>query len=198
MKVIDSLGVPGAVWINPPDVLSFDKGRLTLITGPETDFWEQTYYGFQHHTGHACGFYAEGDFTLQVKVMADFTHLYDQAGIFILEDERHWMKAGIEFNDDQSAMGSVVTREMSDWSTGIFEGDPGVFWMRATLRNASLRIQYSVDGVRWPLLRLCHWPGDQKRFVGVMACTPQRQGLEVSFDEFSIGSPSEKALHDLS
>jgi len=31
-----------------------------------------------------------------------------------------------------------------------------------------------------------------------MACTPERAGLDVVFDGFSIGAPSGKPLHDLS
>lgn len=33
-------------------------------------------------------------------------------------DEKHWMKAGIEYNDNQSAISSVVTNGASDWGTG--------------------------------------------------------------------------------
>lgn len=197
MVTINSLSSGEGVWINKPEITSSEEGKLRFTTELNTDFWQETYYGFQRHTGHAFGFYVAGDFTLQVKVRADFAHLYDQAGIFLLEDSKHWVKAGIEFNDDQCAIGSVVTRRTSDWSTGVFPGDPGTFWMRVTLENAALRIQYSTDGETWPLLRLCHWPGSEKRFVGVMGCTPERQGLEVTFDDFTIGKPSGKPLHDL-
>lgn len=69
--------------------------------------------------------------------------------------------------------------------------------MRATLENEALRIQYSADGKTWPLLRLCHWPKSKKQFIGVMACTPERQGLEVTFEDFSISAPLGKSLHDL-
>lgn len=198
MTAIDSLGAEGGVWINPPQAWTVEEGTLRFKTDLNTDFWQQTYYGFQRHTGHAFGFYLEGDFTVQVKVMAGFSHLYDQAGLFLLDDDLHWVKAGIEFNDGQSSIGSVVTRNMSDWATGIFPGDPGTFWMRATLENEALRIQYSTDGKTWPLLRLCYWPETRKRFVGVMSCTPERQGLDVIFDEFTLGPPSNKPLHDLS
>jgi len=187
----------GGSWINPPDIYSFENGTLRFTTQGNTDFWKQTYYGFQRHSGHAFGFYLADDFTLQVKIRADFSHLYDQAGLFLQDDEDHWVKAGIEFNDDRPSTGSVVTRKTSDWSTGLFSGDPGAFWMRATLENEALRIQYSVDGQTWPLLRLCHWPQRQQRFVGVMACTPERQGLDVAFESFTLSTPSGKPLHDL-
>lgn len=124
MVTLDSLTAQDGSWINAPENYAFASGQLRFITEATTDFWKRTYYGFQRHTGHAFGFSVTGDFTLQVKVMADFTHLYDQAGIFLQDDEDHWVKAGIEFNDGQSAIGSVVTRKTSDWSTGVFPGTP--------------------------------------------------------------------------
>lgn len=197
MTPITSLNAEGGFWLNPPETFSFEGSTLRFTTHASTDFWQETFYGFRRHTGHAYGFYVQGDFTLQVKVMANFSHLYDQAGLFIEDEETCWVKAGIEFNDDKPAIGSVVTRGRSDWSTGVFPGEPGEFWLRATLENEALRIQYSTDGRTWPLLRLCHWPRRQQRFVGVMACTPEREGLDVAFDDFSIRAPSGKPLHDL-
>jgi len=80
----------------------------------------------------------------------------------------------------------------------VFPGDARQFWLRATLVNSALRIQYSSDGVTWPLLRLCPWPGQARRFVGVMGCSPEREGLAIRFSDFTLGPPSGKALHDLS
>ncbi len=185
-------------WLNPPQACLFSQNRLQLTTAARTDFWQRTWYGFERHSGHAFGFDVTEDFTLQVRVEADFTTLYDQAGIFIGEDEQQWVKAGIEFNDERPAIGCVVTRQFSDWSTGLFPGDARNFWLRVTLRNEALRIQYSADGNVWPLLRLCHWPAAPSRFAGIMACTPERGGLEVTFSDFWLGPPVDKALHDLS
>ncbi len=114
MVRIDSFDAAGGCWINPPDGASVEENTLRFTTQANTDFWRDTFYGFTRHSGHAFGFYVDGDFTLQVKVMASFTHLYDQAGLFIQDDDRHWVKAGIEFNDEKPAIGCVVTREQSD------------------------------------------------------------------------------------
>lgn len=53
---------------------------------------------------------------------AEFTNLYDQAGLMIYLDDKHWLKAGnagIEYNDGQPMIGSVLTNELSDWATGM-------------------------------------------------------------------------------
>lgn len=50
----------------------------------------------------------------------------------LLQDEAHWLKAGIEYNDAQPMIGSVLTNPRSDWATGIFTGNPRRFWLRLT------------------------------------------------------------------
>jgi regulation of enolase protein 1 (concanavalin A-like superfamily) len=60
-----------------------------------------------------------------------------------------------------------------------------------------LRLQWSQDGVRWPLLRLCLFPQASSYLVGPMCCSPERHGLKVRFSDFRIGAPMVKALHDL-
>lgn len=70
--------------------------------------------------------------------------------------------------------------------------------MRLTRKGDSLRLQYSADGEIWPLLRLARFPVGEKCIVGVMCCTPERGGLLVQFEDFSLSEPLDKELHDLS
>ncbi|TDQ24807.1 hypothetical protein EDF75_1922 [Raoultella sp. BIGb0149] len=185
-------------WVNEPKVWHQEGEGLAVTTDEHTDFWSKTWYGFERFSGHFYGRDVAGDFTFQVKIKADFSALYDQAGIMLVVDKAHWLKAGIEFNDGKPAIGSVLTLEHSDWATGLFPGRADVFWMRLTRRGDSLRLQYSADGQCWPLLRLAHFPAAQKCAVGVMCCTPERGGLVVKFEDFQLTDALDKALHDLS
>ncbi|EGH34067.1 hypothetical protein PSYJA_36139, partial [Pseudomonas syringae pv. japonica str. M301072] len=38
-------------WLNPPRHCSLTDERLTVTTDPQTDFWQQTHYGFCRDTG---------------------------------------------------------------------------------------------------------------------------------------------------
>ncbi|SRR5471030_293502 len=185
-------------WINEPAQWQQEQGALSVITDEKTDFWQKTWYGFERFSGHIFATEVTEDFTFQVKITADFTTLYDQAGIMFMTDEHHWLKAGIEFNDGASAIGSVLTLGHSDWATGIFPGDPREYGLRLTRKGESLRLQYSVDGETWPLLRLAHFPYAQKYLIGVMCCTPERGGLVVRFHDMRLTPPLDKSLHDLS
>lgn len=96
-------------WINEPAEWRRDSDGLTVVTNKHTDFWRHTWYGFERFSGHLYAAEVAGDFTLQAKICADFTTLYDQAGLMMMADEQTWLKAGIEFNDDAPAIGSVLT-----------------------------------------------------------------------------------------
>ncbi|MGL6350948.1 MAG: DUF1349 domain-containing protein [Aeromonas sp.] len=185
-------------WLNEPTEWRKSGDGLQVVTDRQTDFWRSTWYGFERHSGHLYGCEVTGEFTFQVCVEGEFTTLYDQAGLMLLQDEAHWLKAGIEYNDAQPMIGSVLTNPRSDWATGIFTGNPRRFWLRLTRLADCLRLQYSTDGKVWPLLRLAPFPPSDLCFVGVMCCTPERQGLAVHFSDLRLTPPLGKALHDLS
>ncbi len=185
-------------WLNEPGQWQLDGGTLHVVTDHGTDFWRQTHYGFTRHSGHFFGAPVQGDFTAQVRVRARYQALYDQAGLMVRIDEANWVKAGIELSDGSPLLSSVLTVGRSDWATGSFAGDPGDFWLRATVQGGVLRLQVSTDGRRWPLMRLAPFPEAAGYAVGPMCCTPERAGLEVAFSDFCLGPPAGKDLHDLS
>lgn len=186
------------VWHNEPQQWSLSDGVLQLTTDKNSDFWRETYYGFTRDSGHFFGRQWQGDFTASLRVQGNYEELYDQAGIMVRIDGSRWIKAGIELSDGAACIGSVLTVDRSDWSTTAYSGDPRDLYLRVTVADGVLRIQTSGDGIRWPLLKLCPFPEAQFYQVGPMCCTPEREGLEVTFSEFHIGPPLHKALHDLS
>lgn len=82
---------------------------------------------------------------------------------------------------------------MSRWANSVFEKDLADLYLRVKIFKGVLRVQYSRDGLRWPLLRLCPFPQKDSFMVGPMVCTPERQGLKVIFSEFLVAGPNGKA-----
>ena len=39
-------------WINEPATWSEEDGSLSVVTDEETDFWRETWYGFERFSGH--------------------------------------------------------------------------------------------------------------------------------------------------
>ena len=82
--------------------------------------------------------------------------------------------------------------------SGMVNGWASIPNMRATVTEGVLKLQVSADGLTWHLSRLSPFPKADSYHVGPMCCTPKRSGLKISFSEFRIGPPLNKALHDLS
>lgn len=76
-------------WINEPTTWADKDGVLSVVTDAQTDFWHETWYGFERFSGHIYATEVSSDFTFQVRVRADFDTLYDQAGIMLMQDGRH-------------------------------------------------------------------------------------------------------------
>ena len=185
-------------WLNPPENWSADGAQLRVMTDEKTDFWRKTQYGFIRDSGHFFGTEIAGDFTAQLHVAAQYSALYDQAGMMVRIDEQNWIKCGVEFSDGQLLLSTVLTLDKSDWAVGIAPAMADGFWLRVTVEQGVIRVQYSTDGKLWPLLRLAPFPVAPRYRVGPMCCTPERGGLEVVFSQFSTGPALQKALHDLS
>ncbi|HZC36405.1 MAG TPA: DUF1349 domain-containing protein [Chthoniobacterales bacterium] len=181
-------------WLNEPPAWKSENNLLSVVTGANTDFWRVTHYGFIRDNGH---FYYQdrtGDFTVQVKVTARYETLYDQAGIMIRMDAANWIKTGVEYTDGLPHFSAVVTRDFSDWS--VLPADSlGPVWLRLTRLGNSVRIQYSIDGLSFLLLRLAYFPETTSTQVGLMCCSPEREGFEVEFSEFQISEPVGEGLH---
>ncbi|MFO1039108.1 MAG: DUF1349 domain-containing protein [Geminicoccaceae bacterium] len=186
-------------WLNPPPAhLVIDSDILRARTEAGSDFWCETHYGFVRDSGHFLGFAAPGPCTAEVRVTGSFSALYDQAGLMVRSGPRQWIKTGIEMTDGLPHLSAVVTDQRSDWSVLPLPSLPDMFWIRMTLERDAARIQYSLDGERWPMLRLAPFRTTLDTRIGPMLCSPERAGLEVTFDRFRLGPPLGKDLHDLS
>jgi uncharacterized protein len=182
-------------WLNEPPTWQYDTNGLRVVTGPNTDFWRVTHYGFVRDNGH---FYYEertGDFTIEAKIDAKYEALYDQAGVMIRLDAANWIKAGVEYTDGLPHFSVVVTRDFSDWSV-LPSNSTGPVWFRLTKLGAAIRIQYSTDGQSFRMLRLAYFPESTRAQVGAMCCSPEREGFEVQFSDLRIGEPIRTRLHE--
>lgn len=183
-------------WLNPPPVAEFDGQALTVKTGSRTDFWRGTFYGFWRDTGHFLYQSVAGDFTCEVTIQGKFEELYDQAGLMVRLSESCWVKAGIEYTDGAMHFSVVVTNDHSDWSQLMVRADDGRLRLRLTRHGDTIRVQYlDQTDDNWKAARLAYIPPTQSIDLGVMCCSPQREGFEVTFTDFEIREPISRDLH---
>ena len=185
-------------WMNEPPLWHETGDELHVTTGANADFWSRTFYGFIRHSGHFRHESVSGDFTVEVCVAAGYEALYDQAGLMLWVGPDNWLKAGIEYTDGAMHVSTVVTRDgYSDWSQQLVDDDArrGIE-LRLTRHAEALRVQYRFPMASWRMIRLAMLPMAQTVEIGMMCCTPERGGLQVTFRNFHVGPPIAKALHD--
>lgn len=185
----------GAAWTNPPPDWSVDAGdALHARSGPRTDFWRRTFYGFERDDGHALLRPRTGDFTAVLMVEGEYRELYDQAGLMIRARPDAWIKFGIELTDGVAHLSAVVTNGVSDWSAAPIALD-GAVALRATRLGDAVLLQHDADGIgAWRMARLAPFV-DEGVGVGPYLCSPQREGFEARFAGFDVTDPLVRELH---
>ena len=177
-------------WLNQPKNFGIENDRLTIFTDPETDYWQRTYYGFQSDNAHTFIKDIEGDFTISVKTEFEANTQYDQCGIILYQDSENWMKASVEYeNEDFARLGSVVTNlGFSDWATEDIMAIINEVWYRLSRRGQDFYIEFSQNGRRYQQMRMFHMhnPISVAR-VGVYACSPLKSSFRADWSEFKLG-----------
>jgi len=184
-------------WLNEPPAWHEQDGMLRVTTGDRTDFWRLTHYGFVRDDGHLRFARVSGDFTAAVTVSGDYRALYDQAGLMLRLDERHWIKAGVEYVEGRGLLSVVVTRDFSDWSTVPAFAAPDPVRLRLSRHGTAVRVEWSpADAESFTMLRLAYLPtGDAPAMIGPMCCSPERARFTACFRDFHLGNPIARALH---
>lgn len=179
-------------WLNKPEQVEIDRDSLEIVTQPNTDFWQRTYYGFRRNSGHAFLTHLWDDFSFSIQTEFFYESLFDQCGLFLYVDEEHWAKASIEYVDDAfGQLGSVVTSGgFSDWACVPTSTEPNRMFYRISRRGADFRFDFSRNGDDFQQMRIFHMPGDLSMAkVGVYACSPSDSTFKVRFSEF-LAAPS--------
>ncbi|NKJ34024.1 DUF1349 domain-containing protein [Rhizobium sp. SG570] len=184
-------------WLNAPPMWEVNQGRLFVRSGNKTDFWQETYYGFHRDDGHFLGASRRGDFTAEVTFVGHYRELYDQAGLMIRHDARHWMKCGIEYTDGAKHFSVVVTNGNSDWSAFRLDHEFDAMSARVTRNGDALFTQYRTDRMNeWRMARLAWFdPTLEEVSIGPAFCSPQREGFEAEFLDFSLNDPLSRDIH---
>jgi regulation of enolase protein 1 (concanavalin A-like superfamily) len=172
-------------WFNEPTEWRKSGDRLIVKTSPKTDFWRITHYGFIRDTGHFYFDTISTDFVVEVKIRGKYKDLYDQAGIMLRVDEKHWIKTGIEYVDGMQNLSAVVTHDYSDWSVLPWKNPADVLQMKVERRSEAIQIFYLNEESKYTLLRMTYLPNTTIQ-VGVMCASPDGNGFEVIFEDYKL------------
>lgn len=187
-------------WTRTPQDFTINGDTLTVTTAPHTDLWQRTYYHFRNDNAPILQMKTrEQYFSFVVKT--DFTqshHRFDQCGIAMYLDSDNWLKASVEYENEQfQHLGSVVTNNgYSDWATTAIPADVKTMWYRFSRRADDYCIECSYDGGNFSQMRICHmYAGDGEISFGIYACSPEESSFTAVFTDMKITECMWKA-HD--
>ncbi|GFP75363.1 DUF1349 domain-containing protein [Clostridium fungisolvens] len=177
-------------WIRELEEKSVNQDKIVMITEPGTDLWQRTYYGFRNDNAPALVMETDEKF-FSFCVMTEFEskHRFDQCGIVLYQNSDNWLKASVEYeNDEYQRLGSVVTNHgYSDWATTDISADIKSIYYRLSRRESDFCIEYSYDGVDYKQMRICHlFEGADNIRFGVYACSPEKSSFKATFTKMEI------------
>ena len=104
----------------------------------------------------------------------------------VRENERVWMKCGIEYLDGVQQASAVLTRDFSDWSVLPLADNPSATWFRVQRFGTAIEVSYSRDGAAYQLIRQGYLSSAATLWVGLMCAAPKGEGFSVRFEDFAI------------
>ena len=180
------LSIDNFKWTRQPERWTIKGDVIEVVTKPHTDLWQRTYYHFRND--NAPVFQMETDekyFSFVVKT--DFInshHRFDQCGIVIYLDSDNWLKASVEYeNEEFQHLGSVVTNDgYSDWATTTIPAQVKTMWYRLSRREDDYCIECSQNGLHFTQMRICHLlKGTSRIHFGIYACSPEDSSFKAVF-----------------
>ena len=187
-------------WIREPNDYLIADDRIEITTEPHTDLWQRTYYHFRNDNAPVLQWKTdERYFSFIVKTdFKDSHQRFDQCGIVMYLDSENWLKASIEYENEQfQHLGSVVTNNgYSDWATVRIPADVKTMWYRFSRREDDYCVENSYDGVEFNQMRICHmYKGDGEITFGIYACSPEDSSFKAVFTDMQVTECAWKA-HD--
>ncbi len=177
-------------WVREPKQYTISDSLITIESEPNTDLWQRTYYGFQNDNAPVLQMKTSRKFfSFTVKTAFNSSALFDQCGIAVYLDSENWMKASIEYeNDEFQRLGSVVTNNgYSDWATHDISSSIKEMWYRLSRRESDYYIETSTDGVTFHQMRAFHlFKGDGEISFGIYAASPIDHTFTACFSNMEV------------
>lgn len=187
-------------WIREPGKYQISENKIKITTEAHTDLWQRTYYHFRNDNAPVFQMKTEEKF-FSFVVKTDFSgshHRFDQCGIVMYLDSENWLKASVEYeNNEYQHLGSVVTNHgYSDWATTVIDADVKQMWYRFSRREDDYCIECSADGEKYSQMRICHMnEGAGTIRFGIYACSPEDSSFTAVFSDMELTACQWKA-HD--
>ncbi len=177
-------------WTREPENYTITENEIEIITQPHTDLWQRTYYHFRNDNAPVLQMESdEKYFSFVVKTEFESKHRYDQCGIVMYLDSENWLKASMEYeNEEIQRLGTVVTNNgYSDWSSTDVSASIKSMWFRLSRRENDFCVENSTDGVNYNQMRICHmFNAAETVSFGIYACSAEDSSFKAVFTNMEI------------
>ena len=177
-------------WTRAPKQYVITEESVEIITEPFTDLWQRTYYHFRNDNAPVLQLSTdEKYFSFVVKTEFDTKVRYDQSGIIMYLDSDNWLKASMEYENNQiQRLGSVVTNNgYSDWASVDVDASVKCMWFRFSRREDDFCIENSTDGINFKQMRICHMFHAQDTIqFGIYACSAEDSSFKATFTDMEM------------
>lgn len=185
-------------WTREPKKHYISENRIEIVTDPNTDLWQRTYYHFRNDNAPLLQTSTrEKFFSFTVKTdFSESSHRFDQCGVVVYLNSENWIKASVEYGNESSQhLGSVVTNQgYSDWATTEIPSGIKTMWYRLSRREDDFCIENSPDGKTFHQMRICHlFKAQDEINFGIYACSPEDSSFKAVFTDFTLGECMWKA-----
>lgn len=184
--VLPELPSPLAWYIEPPKWQIESDGSLTIVAGPDSDYFHDPSTG-KRTASAPCALLTieEPSFILSTRASLIAGDTFDAAVLFVRASDDLWAKLCLE-NSPAGAptIVSVVTRGLSDDCNSVTLTRPEVCLRVAKTPNA-LAFHYSLDAKYWHLVRYFSLGTLDTVQIGFVAQSPLGRGSQARFNDFA-------------
>ena len=177
-------GIPFPLtWENSPKTFSAKPNEISITAGTKTDMFRDPNLTYNTDNVPKLLFRPDENFTLSASIEHGFFSKWDGGAIIIKQDSLHWIKFCFE-KDYTGAhrVVSVVTKDFSDDCNSLQVTGNRVFYKMAKADHV-ITLYYSMDGVKWFLIRHLQFDFPKDIQVGFLAQSPTGNQCSVKFSD---------------
>jgi len=182
--IMEIKGIPKQLfWENKPEIFSLKANVLTITAGEKTDMFRDPNVTYNTDNAPKLLFKPDANFVLSTSIEHTFANKWDGGALVLKSDSLNWIKFCFEKDyTGAKRVVSVVTKNISDDCNSVEISGEKVYYKIAKADDV-ITLYYSINGVKWFLIRHLQFDFKKDFEVGFLAQSPTGTKCEVKFSD---------------
>ena len=176
------------------EAITVKEGKLEMVSLPKTDYFNEPDETISYSSAPLLLTKIDNTkpFTFIAKVTPTFLDTYDAGALYIYYNANLWFKFAFERDERmKTRIVTVRTNETSDDNNHDIVESKSVY-MKITSDVKMIGFYYSIDKIKWQLVRLFKNEYPSEIWTGISSQSPVGKGIKTVFEECSLDSLSIK------